>query len=115
MALGLLGLCPDLQQRSRRIAKACQRHIQSLLSPTQTYDIALFGEVNFLLFHSSEYDLESVQQVLEYCDLPLFPLFFGETLGVYQAHLFEYCRFPRFAGTYSSTVSTLALRNRDPR
>jgi hypothetical protein len=40
----------------------------------QAYNVAFVCKINFLLFHGAENDLEGVQQVVEYGDLPLFPL-----------------------------------------
>ena len=40
----------------------------------ETYDVTAISEVNPLLLHCAEYDLEGMQQVLEDGDLPLLAL-----------------------------------------
>jgi hypothetical protein len=40
----------------------------------EAYNVAFVGEINLLLLHGAENDLEGVQQVVEDGDLPLFAL-----------------------------------------
>jgi hypothetical protein len=64
-----------------------------------TDNVAFVGEFDLLLFHCTKHNLEGVQEILENGDLPLFALIFGEALGVYQSHLLQDGRFPRFSRT----------------
>lgn len=41
---------------------------------TASYDVGFVGKVNFLLFHGTEDDLESMEKVVEDGDLPLLAL-----------------------------------------
>jgi hypothetical protein len=70
-----------------------------------TYHIFVLCKVHLLLLHSSENDLEGVQQVLKDGDFPLASLGQGEALCVYQAHLLEHCRLARLSSSYRETVS----------
>lgn len=71
----------------------------SFLNPI-THNVAFFSKVHFLLFHGAKNDLESVQQVIEDRDLPLFPLGSLEAFRMYEAHLLEDSRLSRLSSSY---------------
>jgi hypothetical protein len=74
--------------------------------------VGLVLELCPLLLHSAQYDLEGIDQIVEYDASPILPLLLVKATSMYQAHLLEHRRLATLTGTYTpkSQLSAPTIR-----
>jgi len=87
-----------IRRDSLRETLSLTSDIYSAWQSHSSYDILWRTKLHLLLFHGAKDDLESMQQILKDCHLPLFALLNRKAFGVYQSHLLQDCRLARFSG-----------------